>query len=279
MEQLIDLHVHSNCSDGTFTPEELVFYAVKKGLCAFALTDHDTTDGISRAFSAARGTSLTVIPGIELSTEYHGSDIHILGLGIHPEKTVFQQYLLQFRRSRDIRNERMLRKLQDSGISISREAMAEMFPDCIWTRAHFALYLKIHGYVKEMADAFSRYIGDHAPCYVAREGITPVQAVELILTGGGHPVLAHPLLYRMGKDRLEHLVSELTDAGLQAIEAIYSTNHGTDESSMKQLARRHGLAITGGSDFHGANKKDIDLGCGKGNLKIPYELWDELNRR
>ena len=279
MEKLIDLHVHSTCSDGTFTPEELVSYARQKGLAAFALTDHDTTDGIARASAAAAGTSLTVIPGIELSTEYSGSDVHILGLGIHPENRSFQQYLQKFTQSRDHRNEKMIQKLQDYGISITREAMAEQFPDCVWTRAHFALYLKTHGYVKEMWDAFPKYIGDHAPCYVPREGITPFQAVRLILDGGGHPVLAHPLLYHFNREKLDQLVSALTAEGLQGIEAIYSTNRGTDESSMKQLAKRHGLAVTGGSDFHGANKKDIDLGCGKGNLKIPYELWETLEAR
>lgn len=278
MDKYIDLHVHSTCSDGTFTPEELVEYALKKGLAAFALTDHDTTDGIRRAAAAAEGSSLLVIPGIELSTEYHGSDVHILGLGIHPDNPAFRNYLQQFRRSRDLRNEKMIQKLRDYGIDISQDSMKEQFPDCVWTRAHFALYLKSRGYVKEMWDAFPRYIGDHAPCYVPREGITPAQAVRLVRSGGGHPVLAHPLLYHFSREKLEQLVSSLADEGLQGIEAIYSTNRGSDESSMKQLARRHGLAITGGSDFHGANKKDIDLGSGKGNLRIPYELWENLEK-
>lgn len=279
MEELTDLHVHSTCSDGTFSPEELVFYAQKKGLRAFALTDHDTTAGIRRAQKAAEGTSLTVIPGIELSTEYLGSDVHILGLGIHPEAPAFRAYLEDFRRSRDLRNDRMMEKLKSAGISISREAMQEEFPDCVWTRAHFALYLKKHGYVKEMQDAFNRYIGDRAPCYVPREGITPSGAVKLVLSGGGHPVLAHPVLCRFGRERLEQLVTELKAAGLQGLEAIYSANRGCDESAMKLLARRHGLAVTGGSDFHGTNKKDIDLGCGKGNLRIPFRLWEELSAR
>ena len=279
MQGYIDLHVHSNCSDGTFTPEELVAHALKKQLRAFALTDHDSIEGISRAEAAAEGTSLTVIPGIELSTEYQGKDIHILGLGIDPENKVFLDYLRRFQEARDLRNEKMIRRLQEYGVDITPEKMLEQFPDCIWTRSHFALYLQTHGYVKEMWDAFPKYIGNNAPCYVPREGITPRQAVQLVLEGKGHPVLAHPILYRLNPSRLEALVADLTSAGLQGIEAIYSQNRYTDESAMKQLAKRHGLAVTGGSDFHGANKKDIDLGSGKGNLKIPYELWENLASR
>ena len=234
MQGYIDLHVHSNCSDGTFAPEELVAHALKKQLRAFALTDHDSIEGISRAEAAAEGTSLTVIPGIELSTEYQGKDIHILGLGIDPENKAFLDYLRRFQEARDLRNEKMIRRLQEYGVDITPEKMLEQFPDCIWTRSHFALYLQTHGYVKEMWDAFPKYIGNNAPCYVPREGITPRQAVQLVLEGKGHPVLAHPILYRLNPSRLEALVADLTSAGLQGIEAIYTQNRYTDESAMKQ---------------------------------------------
>lgn len=273
MEELIDLHVHSNCSDGTYTPEELVTYALQKGLKAFALTDHDTTAGIARAQRAASGTGLELIPGIELSTEYKGKDIHILGLGIDPENTHFQEQLLRFQNARDLRNEKMIEKLREHGIDITLEQMRACFPDSVWTRAHFARYLFDHGYVKEMWDAFDLYLGDHAPCFVPREKVTPFQAVQLIHEGGGYAVLAHPLLYRLGEESLNLLVKTLTGCGLDGIEAIYSTNRFSDETDMRQLARRYGLAITGGSDFHGSNKPSIDLGCGKGNLQIPYRLW------
>ena len=272
MEELIDLHVHSNCSDGTYTPEELVAYALEKGLKAFALTDHDTTAGIARAQRAASGTGLELIPGIELSTEYKGKDIHILGLGIDPENAYFQDQLLRFQNARNLRNEKMIEKLREHGIDITLEQMRACFPDSVWTRAHFARYLFDHGYVKEMWDAFDLYLGDHAPCFIPREKVTPFQAVQLIHEGGGYAVLAHPLLYRLGEEPLNLLVKTLTGCGLDGIEAIYSTNRFSDEADMRQLARRYGLAITGGSDFHGSNKPSIDLGCGKGNLRIPYRL-------
>ncbi len=276
MEELIDLHVHSNCSDGTYTPEELVAYALEKGLKAFALTDHDTTAGIARAQRAASGTGLELIPGIELSTEYKGKDIHILGLGINPENAYFQDQLLRFQNARDLRNEKMIEKLREHGIDITLEQMRACFPDSVWTRAHFARYLFDHGYVKEMWDAFDLYLGDHAPCFIPREKVTPFQAVQLIHEGGGYAVLAHPLLYRLGEEPLNLLVKTLTGCGLDGIEAIYSTNRFSDEADMRQLARRYGLAITGGSDFHGSNKPSIDLGCGKGNLRIPYRLWKTI---
>lgn len=276
MEELIDLHVHSNCSDGTYTPEELVAYALEKGLKAFALTDHDTTAGIARAQRAASGTGLELIPGIELSTEYKGKDIHILGLGIDPENAYFQDQLLRFQNVRNLRNEKMIEKLREHGIDITLEQMRACFPDSVWTRAHFARYLFDHGYVKEMWDAFDLYLGDHAPCFIPREKVTPFQAVQLIHEGGGYAVLAHPLLYRLGEEPLNLLVKTLTGCGLDGIEAIYSTNRFSDEADMRQLARRYGLAITGGSDFHGSNKPSIDLGCGKGNLRIPYRLWKTI---
>ncbi|HIU75974.1 MAG TPA: PHP domain-containing protein [Candidatus Pelethocola excrementipullorum] len=276
MEAFIDLHVHSNCSDGTYAPEELVDYALEKNLKAIALTDHDTTEGIPRAQEAAKGTGLELIPGIELSTEYNRKDIHILGLGIDIENVHFQNQLKHFQDERDIRNEQMITLLQEYGIEISLEQMREEYPDCVWTRAHFARFLLEHGYVKDMGEAFTLYLGDESPCFVPREKVKPFQAINLIHEGGGYAVLAHPLLYHLSAEQLEELVKSLTDSGLDGIETIYSTNRFSDESATRQLAKRHGLAITGGSDFHGDNKPTIDLGTGKGNLQIPYVLWKNL---
>ncbi|MDD3218322.1 MAG: PHP domain-containing protein [Lachnospiraceae bacterium] len=273
MEKFIDLHVHSNCSDGTYSPTELVRYAKEKGLSAFALTDHDTTEGIAEALSAAREYDMELIPGIELSTNYEGRDIHMLGLGIDTNNMDFQKKLLAFQDSRDIRNQKIIERLREYGIDISHEKMLKEFRDGVWTRAHFGRYLLDHGYVKDMNDAFNKYIGDKAPCFVPREKVTPFQAVSLIHEGGGYAVLAHPLLYHFKSGGLEKLVNQLCEFGLDGLEAIYSTNRFSDDSNMKLLAKRHSLKITGGSDFHGSNKPFIDLGSGRGNLKIPYELW------
>lgn len=275
----IDLHVHSNCSDGTFTPTELVQHALRKGLRAFALTDHDTVDGLDEAMEAAEGTSLEVIPGIEFSTEFEGKDIHIVGLEMDYTLPQFTEQLCDFRNSRDIRNEKMIAKMQAFGFDISQAKMEAAFGDAVWTRAHFARYLLDIGAVSEMKEAFDKYIGDGGPCFVAREHVTPVQAVHLISRCGGIPILAHPLLYRLPEEKMNELIRALKKAGLIGIEAVYSTHSQQDENLVRLLAKRRGLAISGGSDFHGSNKPAIELGCGRGNLRIPYTVLTNLRAR
>ena len=288
---MVDLHVHSTCSDGTFTPEELVDYAIQKGLTAFALTDHDTVNGLDRAIRYADGLRQAqaaspsdapasqvpeVIPGIELSTEYQGKDIHMVGLFIDYRQPEFAHYLEDFIRSRENRNEKMCALLREHDIDITYEALLAEFPGAVITRAHFARYLLSHGYIQSMKEAFDRYVGDHCPCFVPREKVTPAQAVELILGAGGVPVLAHPILYHMSDDRLDTLVAELKKIGLVGIEAIYSTYNTAEERQIRGLASKYDLQISGGSDFHGANKPKIDLGTGWGKLYVPDEVLENL---
>ena len=252
---MVDLHVHSTCSDGTFTPEELVDYAMEKGLRAFALTDHDTVNGLDRAIRYAEGSPADapapqvpeVIPGIELSTEYQGKDIHMVGLFIDYHQPDFAHYLEDFIHSRENRNEKMCALLREHDIDITYEALLAEFPGAVITRAHFARYLLSHGYIQSMKEAFDRYVGDHCPCFVPREKVTPAQAVELILGAGGVPVLAHPILY-----------------------------HTAEERQIRGLASKYDLKISGGSDFHGANKPKIDLGTGWGKLYVPDEVLENL---
>ncbi len=279
MIELTDLHVHSCCSDGTYTPTELVLYAKEKGLKAFALTDHDTILGIEEAMAAGKAQGVEVIPGIEFSTNYREKDIHVLGLGIDWKDARFLKKLREFQDSRDLRNRKMIARMADCSVHITYEKMQEAFPNSTWTRANFARYLVDHNYAKNPKEAFSRYVGDDAPCFVPREKVTPFQAVELIRENGGLSVLAHPVLYRLSDEDLDTLTARLKNSGLDGIEALYSTYHWYDETHIKMLARRHGLSVTGGSDFHGLNKPDIDLGVGRGNLKIPYALWLSLKAR
>lgn len=298
---MVDLHVHSTCSDGTFTPTELVDYAREKGLSAFALTDHDTVDGLDEAIgyasllrreataddlSAAKGASSPpagssvpeVVPGIELSSEYQGQDIHVVGLYIDFHNTRFQEYLQDFVASRHTRNQKMCSLLQKAGIDISYEELRSAHPGAVITRAHYAKYMLEHGYVKSRAEAFERYIGDHCPCYIPREKITPAQAIALILDAGGFPILAHPILYGMSDVRLDTLVGELKEAGLMGIEALYSTYHAGDERLVRRLAQQYNLLISGGSDFHGDNKPDLDLGTGYGRLFVSDEVLAQIRQ-
>ena len=302
----IDLHVHSNCSDGTFSPTQLVDYAMEKGLAAFALTDHDTVDGLAEAiqhaaelrsqpiFECSGDDTLTkttesssasenpsvpeIIPGIELSSEYQGRDIHVVGLYIDYHNETFQNKLREFVDSRGSRNRKMCALLQEAGIPVTYEELQAAYPDAVVTRAHYARYMLEKGYVKSRQEAFDRYVGDHAPCYIPREKITPTQAVQLILQAGGAPVLAHPILYHMSEERLDTLVGELKAAGLMGIEAIYSTYNSSEERQIRALAAKYELFISGGSDFHGANKPGLDLGTGFGKLFVPHDLLQNIRK-
>ena len=275
---IVDLHVHSTRSDGTFTPTELVDYAIEKGLSAFALTDHDTTDGLAEALEYATDKGIEVVPGIEFSTEYESKDIHILGLYIDYNKKEFKEQVQAFIDSRILRNQKMCKNLQGAGIDITYEALLAEFPNATITRAHYARFLLDRGYVKSLPEAFDRYVGDHCPYFVPREKVTPAQAVKLILKADGIPILAHPTLYHMSDRRLDKLVAELKEAGLVGIEAIYSTYTTAEERQMRTLASRYNLLISGGSDFHGKNKPKLDLAVGYGKLHIPASVLDDLKK-
>ncbi len=276
---MIDLHVHSNKSDGTLSPTKLVDYALEKGLSAFALTDHDTTDGIDEALEAAKGKNIEVIPGIEFSSEYEGKDIHIVGLYIDYKSDFFKRRLVNFVNGRITRNQEMCKRLTEYGFPITYEELTAEFPGCVITRSHYAKFMLNRGYTKTLKEAFERYIGDNCPCFVPRKKITPMRAVEIILKAGGFPVLAHPLLYHMTSQKLEQLVSTLKEMGLQGIEAVYSTHSPSDEREMRKLAAKYDLCISGGSDFHGGAKPGLDLATGYGKLFIPEEILLKINER
>lgn len=279
---MIDLHVHSNHSDGTLSPEDLVTLAVNIGLSAFALTDHDTVSGIAAAKKAAeqysaKGSSVTVIPGIEISAAYEDRDIHILGLFIDEASDALSSVLEKAVYAREQRNEQMTERFQNLGIGLTLDALRTQNPDTVITRAHFAKFLIEHHYVKTQAEAFERYLGYHSPCFVPREYMAPEAAISAILQAGGIPVLAHPLLYRLKPNVLDSLIERLKSAGLKGLEVFYSSNTSFDESIVYSLANRHNLLMTGGSDFHGSNKPNLFLGTGRNqNLNIPDRILEPL---
>lgn len=285
---IVDLHVHSTKSDGALTPTELVNYAIEKRLSAFALTDHDTTEGIDEALTAAtkhnealekgkiQGLPLEVIPGIEFSTEYMGKDIHILGLYIDYNAPAFKERIQEFVDSRILRNQKMCASLASDGIDITYEKLLEENPGAVITRSHYAKYLLTHGYTTSMKEAFDRYIGDHCKHFIPREKITPMQAVNLINEVGGLAFLAHPTLYHMSDRVLEGLIKELKEAGLAGIEAVYCTYTQGEEAQMRKFASKYDLLISGGSDFHGSIKPKLDLAVGYGKLFIPESILTDI---
>lgn len=274
----VDLHTHSRCSDGTYTPSELVDYAIGKGLRAVALTDHDTVDGLDELIEYAKGKPIEVIPGIEYSTEYNNRDVHIVGLFIDHKAPVFLEYLTRFQQSRTDRNYKLCANLQGAGIDITYDALMEAFPGAVVTRAHYAAYLLDKGYVKSRNEAFERYLGDHTPYFVHREKVTPEEVIEVTLKAGGIPILAHPTLYKLGQEQLDVLVRRLKDAGLMGIECYYSTYTPSEERQMRALAEKYDLLPSGGSDFHGANKPGLDLAVGYGKLSVPEGLLADMKK-
>lgn len=280
----IDLHTHTAKSDGSFSPTELVDYAIEKNLAAVAITDHDTIEGLDEAITHAAALQekglpgIEVIPGIEFSTKYEKQDVHIVGLYIAYNSPVFLEPLNAFVNSRTRRNIKMCENLQSADIDITYEKLQKRFPDAVITRAHYASYLLEQGYVKSRQDAFAQYLGDHTKYFVPREKITPAQAVALILQAGGVPILAHPPLYHMGQERLDALTASLKEDGLMGIEAFYSTYTNQDVRDMLHLAKKYDLLLSGGSDFHGANKPGLDLGCGYGKLFVPEDLLTNMKK-
>lgn len=275
-KKYIDLHAHSTASDGTYTPSQLIEYAKEKELYAIALTDHDTVDGIEEAFRAA-GDGIIVIPGIEISADYNGTDIHILGLNIDWENEEFIAEINECKRLRTERNRKMIQKMNSLGFPITEEIINKRYgKDSSITRAHFARYLLDEGFVRTKEEAFEKYLNKGGPCYVSRVQMKPERAIEIILKAGGHPVLAHPLLYKLDREGVISLIDYLKGIGLEGLEAIYSRNSSEDDEFLAGLAERFGLYVTGGSDFHGSNKPDIDLGVGTGNLAISKDLLNNI---
>lgn len=276
----IDLHVHSTASDGTVSPADLVAMAAALPLCAFALTDHDTTDGIDEARKAALSVpgAPEVVPGIELSTDFFGTDIHIVGLDLSYQDPAFQSFLASLRQNRLEKNQAMIDRMKHDGIPISYEQMTSAFGEQVWTRAHFARYLLSLGLVSSIPEAFDRYIGDHCPYYVAGKKISSSEAVSVIRRFGGIPVLAHPLQYHFNDTKLRTLIHDLKSAGLIGMEVYYSSYTLPQEQYLHLLAEEFSLLPGGGSDFHGDNKPAIHLGTGTGTLAIPPEILQQLRR-
>lgn len=252
MTDKYDLHSHTTASDGTNAPAVQVQLAREAGLCGIAITDHDTVAGVAEAQSAGRAIGVEVIPGVEISTVAGGRDIHVLGYFIDTENTVFLERLKQLRKTRNTRNEMILSKLASLGIEVSMDEVigqARKNPgkDETIGRPHIAEVLVGKGYATDMADAFDRYLATGAAAYVNPPRIRPEEAVDWIREAGGVPVLAHPGLY--GNDEL---VNQLIAYGIAGIEAYHSDHGPEEEARYAELAERHGLIATAGSDFHGS---------------------------
>jgi predicted metal-dependent phosphoesterase TrpH len=266
----IDLHTHSTASDGELAPDALVQLALARGLTTIALTDHDSVAGLDAALNAARGTSLTVIPGVELSADVEKSEVHVLGYFIDWRNAHFLAMLEKFRDGRYGRAEKMTRKLTALGAPISFERVKEIAGDAALGRPHVAQALLEAGHIMTIAEAFDKYIGRNGPAYVERFKLTPEDAVALILEAGGVPVLAHPR-------EVTYWVQPLVKAGLLGLEVFYGVYDDATIAELARLARQYDLIATGGSDFHGLNK--MAHMCALGEVNVPPNVADKLRAR
>lgn len=266
----VDLHTHSTASDGELSPAELVSLSLARGLSTIALTDHDTVAGLDAAIAAARGTPLQVIPGVELSADVPQNEVHVLGYWIDWHAPAFESMLDKFREGRYGRAEKMVRKLTALGAPISFDRVKEIAGDASIGRPHVAQALLEAGHVSTVTEAFDKYIGRNGPAYVERYRLTPEDAVALILSAGGVPVLAHPR-------EVTEYVLPMVRAGLLGLEVYYGMYDDATIQSLAHLARQYGLIATGGSDFHGLEKMGHMNGLGQ--VHVPADVVDKLSSK
>lgn len=273
---MIDLHTHSTASDGKLTPTDLVEYALKAGIEVLALTDHDTLSGLGEAGEAAGRIGLEFIPGVEISAEYNPGTMHMLGYFINPDNEELVQTLSWLRGGRDDRNHLILSRLAELGCPLDWDEVAALAGGETMGRPHIATAMVQRGYVASFKEAFDRYLGKGAAAYQDREKMTPERAIECIRGAGGLAVLAHPQTLSLSKEELSTLLGRLASLGLSGIEAYYYSHSEEETRLYLALAARHGLLVTGGSDFHGPGMLETNLGVGRGNMNVPRSVADAL---
>jgi predicted metal-dependent phosphoesterase TrpH len=283
---MIDLHTHTDESDGTLAAVQLVDAAVAMGLEALGITDHDTLAGYNDAAPRAREAGLDLVCGIELSTRrraraagIRGRSIHLLGYFLREAPAEgFREWLEGIRLARRDRNERLAARLRSLGMDIAIEEV-ERLGRSQAGRPHFARLMVEKGYVANIQEAFDLYLDEEARAYVERDEPELETGIRMIAGAGGLASLAHPVRSsRRNPPAFEKDVGEMREMGLAAIEAYHSDHRPADTEFFLALARRHGLAVTGGSDFHGDNKPGLALGTGYGNVAVPREVLDKLRR-
>lgn len=274
----IDLHLHTTYSDGSLSPREVLARANAVGVTALAITDHDTTDGLQEAFDAGGHLGIEVIPGMELSSQWNGEEVHILGYFINWQDETLQRQLEGLRSSRRVRMIQMLAKLREQGMALRYQDLRSLAGTSVIGRPHLAQLLLKQGYVRSIREAFDRYLTRGSPAYVPRDLPEPAIVMSWIRAAGGVPVLAHP---RWGPDRTESLFQQcerLKEDGLRGLEIHYSTHHPQQVSRLLSIARRLNLLVTGGSDFHGETKPGIEVGTGFGTLSVSPALLPPLRK-
>ncbi len=268
---LVDLHTHSTASDGSMTPRELVRHAKRMGLCAIAITDHDTTSGIEEALDESEKIGMKVIPGIEISVDFE-PEMHMLGYFSERTYVNISGTLERLKKNRDERNPKIIKKLNELGFDITLEEAVREAGGKIVGRPHMAKVLMDKGYIGSIKEGFDKYLSSGKTAFVKKDKLTPAEGIAEILKAGGVPVIAHPIYLNMKVEDLDSLLYSMASSGLMGIEGYYVENMPEDTENLLWLARKHKLIVTGGSDYHGNFKPDIEIGIGHGNLRVPCEV-------
>ncbi|MGM9615758.1 MAG: PHP domain-containing protein [Oscillospiraceae bacterium] len=277
MDARIDLHIHTTASDGSASPSEAVALAKSLGLSAIAVTDHDTVSGVREAMTAGERLGVEVIPGIELSADYRGNRAHILGLFIDPDSAGLSPVLRWAADSRRRRNADIVAAMQADGIDISLGELQAENPDSVLGRPHIAAHLMEKGYVSSVREAFERYLNKGCPYYRDKERIPLADAPGILRAAGGLPIVAHPFQYGYDEPELLAYLSAAVDAGCVGLEAYYAEHSPEEQEYLLELAAEWGLAVSGGSDWHGSRKPHIQMGSGIDNgLRVPFHVLEDL---
>jgi len=260
-----DLHLHSNFSDGALSPEQIVIEANRLGFAAISITDHDILDGIEPALSAGEQYGVEIIPGVELSAELDGEEIHMLGYYMNWLDQQFQEKLQEFRDTRYTRAMRIVDKLNQLGVEIEYDDVLKQADTNSVGRPHVAAALLERGHVATISEAFYRFLGDDGPAYMPKQKLSPAEAIAMILDAGGVPILAHP------GGLQQHIIPELVSSGLMGLEAFHPGHSSQISDHLCNLARQYNIVITGGSDCHGLKYR-----MAMGIVKLPYKHVDAL---
>ncbi len=272
----IDLHLHTTHSDGSQSPADVVRLAHEAGVSALAITDHDITTGLPEAIATGQELGIEIIPGIEISSRHGESELHVLGYFLKWQDPQLNERLMTLRESRHRRNPKIVELLQAAGIDITYDEVRAVAGSDSVGRPHIARVLMDKKVVTSAKEAFDRFLAEGKAAYVPRDLPAPVDAIRWIKDAGGLAVLAHPTWVKTTEGTLTDLARQLKEQGLDGVEVHYSTHTPRQTRTYLSLAKQLGLLVTGGSDFHGMTKPDIEVGTGKGSLHVPDHLLPKL---
>jgi len=278
---MIDLHTHSNASDGELTPSALISLAAEKNISHIALTDHDTISGLNEAIKKADKNNITLIPGVEIEVNFEPGEFHLLGLGIWDYNNgILDNFLKEIRNRRKNRNNDMITKMRDDGLKISLKKLEKYSKGEVTGRLHFAMWLIDNGYSKSVPECFAKFIGPDGPYYIPKHRPEVKEAIEVIHASGGKAVIAHPLSLWITMTRFKKYITGWKENGLDGIEAYHSGASLREAARFAEIAKENNMIITGGSDFHGNGRPDRQLGISSGgrkleNMEMVYPLLEK----